>query len=363
MQIGIFAKICGTTITLLRHYDKAGVLIPDYIDRFTGYRYYSPDQVDTFVRINALKKAGFSLAEIKKILSSDTDSITPIFEKKKNELLETLENIEEAIKIMSKKSVNTNFSAAVLNEDTNIPFENDESLVGKWKIIGEFASKEVFLGDMAVENSDYHEKIKEIYFLPDGERYWIYGWSKGKLIIETGDCSAVNDFTVEKIDGRVLMFVSLKSYEYRQTGIPTTLVLEQLDNIHYTKDEISRKDDVSIPFADDEKILGKWCAFAYCRNMEAFDPDDSKLRTTNLFFSEAEFKSEGRMRAVYGKTTVENIESESWTRGFILKKINPTSCAYEIREIGGVEYLFIEWKSGDYIWGGFDPTYYVFVRG
>ena len=71
MQIGEFAKICGTKITVLRHYDKEGLLEPDYVDAFTGYRYYSDEQIPIFFRITALKKAGFSLVEIKKILASE----------------------------------------------------------------------------------------------------------------------------------------------------------------------------------------------------------------------------------------------------------------------------------------------------
>ncbi len=30
--------------------------------------------------------------------------------------------------------------------------------------------------------------------------------------------------------------------------------------------------------------------------------------------------------------------------------------------IDKTEYLFIEWKSGDYRWGGFDSDYYIFKR-
>ena len=57
MQIGEFAKICDTRISVLRHYDKEGLLVPDYVDHFTGYRYYSEEQKQLFVRITALKKA------------------------------------------------------------------------------------------------------------------------------------------------------------------------------------------------------------------------------------------------------------------------------------------------------------------
>ena len=60
MQIGAFAKLCGTKISVLRHYDKTGLLHPDYTDRFTGYRYYAKEQMADFLKISALKAAGFS---------------------------------------------------------------------------------------------------------------------------------------------------------------------------------------------------------------------------------------------------------------------------------------------------------------
>lgn len=69
MKIGEFAKMCGTKISVLRHYDKEKLLEPLYTDKFSGYRYYSPEQILAFYRINALKKAGFSLQEIREILS------------------------------------------------------------------------------------------------------------------------------------------------------------------------------------------------------------------------------------------------------------------------------------------------------
>ena len=85
MQIGEFAKICRTRISVLRHYDKQGLLVPAYTDRFTGYRYYTEEQIHIFKQIAALKLAGFSLSEIKLILvnvQSDMD-ILKLFERKK----------------------------------------------------------------------------------------------------------------------------------------------------------------------------------------------------------------------------------------------------------------------------------------
>ena len=38
MKIGEFAKLCGTRVSLLRHYDKIGLLSPAFTDVVTGYR-------------------------------------------------------------------------------------------------------------------------------------------------------------------------------------------------------------------------------------------------------------------------------------------------------------------------------------
>ena len=45
MKIGEFAKMCGTKISVLRHYDREKLLEPQYTDKFSGYRYYSSEQI------------------------------------------------------------------------------------------------------------------------------------------------------------------------------------------------------------------------------------------------------------------------------------------------------------------------------
>ena len=88
MKIGEFANYCGTKVSVLRHYDKEKLLIPERIDNFTGYRYYSPLQKTIFDRINALKNAGFTLHEIRKIISFSLseEEITQMFARKADEL-------------------------------------------------------------------------------------------------------------------------------------------------------------------------------------------------------------------------------------------------------------------------------------
>ncbi len=40
-KIGEMSKLCGLPVKTLRYYDQLGLLAPDRIDPFTGYRYYS----------------------------------------------------------------------------------------------------------------------------------------------------------------------------------------------------------------------------------------------------------------------------------------------------------------------------------
>lgn len=71
LSIGQFSKICQVSIKALRHYDKIALMEPCCIDEQTGYRYYSEDQLSTMLLIQRLKLYGFSLNEIKEILSCD----------------------------------------------------------------------------------------------------------------------------------------------------------------------------------------------------------------------------------------------------------------------------------------------------
>jgi DNA-binding transcriptional MerR regulator len=64
LKIGEFSRLSQTPVSTLRYYDDIGLLKPVSVDGFTGYRYYSADQLPTLNRITELKDLGLSLAEI-----------------------------------------------------------------------------------------------------------------------------------------------------------------------------------------------------------------------------------------------------------------------------------------------------------
>lgn len=50
--IGQVSKMCSISVQTLRYYDKVGILVPDYKDDGTGYRYYSFNNI---VKLHLLK--------------------------------------------------------------------------------------------------------------------------------------------------------------------------------------------------------------------------------------------------------------------------------------------------------------------
>ena len=51
-----------------------------------------------------------------------------------------------------------------------------------------------------------------------------------------------------------------------------------------------------------------------------------------------------------------------WTKGLVLYKQEKIASSYEIVTIDGKDYLFKEWKTGDYSFGGGRSYWYVFTR-
>jgi DNA-binding transcriptional MerR regulator len=63
IPIGRFSVVTRLSLKALRYYDEKGILVPKAKDPFTGYRYYTGDQIAVGVKISTLTGLGFSLEE------------------------------------------------------------------------------------------------------------------------------------------------------------------------------------------------------------------------------------------------------------------------------------------------------------
>ncbi len=70
--IGEAAEMVGMTSETLRHYDRIGLVKPCRRDEWTGYRFYSRQEIVRLNTIEALRCMDLSLNEIKKILEYDS---------------------------------------------------------------------------------------------------------------------------------------------------------------------------------------------------------------------------------------------------------------------------------------------------
>ncbi|MGX4688285.1 DNA polymerase III subunit beta family protein [Streptomyces sp. JNUCC 63] len=78
-SIGEMARDSGLSVSALRFYDRAGVLVPAWVDPVSGYRWYDPEQCDEARLLARLRRAGMPLSDIRLVLagwsSADTDLV------------------------------------------------------------------------------------------------------------------------------------------------------------------------------------------------------------------------------------------------------------------------------------------------
>ena len=74
------------TVKTLRLYEQKGLLQPDEVDEWTGYRYYNISQMQQLSTIRSLQGMGFSLAEIKEIF--DNNSTVPPLEQLEQKIVD-----------------------------------------------------------------------------------------------------------------------------------------------------------------------------------------------------------------------------------------------------------------------------------
>jgi DNA-binding transcriptional MerR regulator len=98
-RIGDFSRLSRVSVKALRFYDEVGLLKPTYVDRATGYRYYSAALLPRLNRILAFKELGFSLGEISHLLKGDlpADFVKGLLENRRAELELRIERERERL--------------------------------------------------------------------------------------------------------------------------------------------------------------------------------------------------------------------------------------------------------------------------
>ena len=94
-KIGEVAKMFHISMGTLRHYEREGLLKPEYVDEQTGYRYYSIKQFEVLNTIRYLRVLDLPLSEISDYLKNrDIDVISDKLMQQKKLILKKQQELE-----------------------------------------------------------------------------------------------------------------------------------------------------------------------------------------------------------------------------------------------------------------------------
>jgi len=228
----------------------------------------------------------------------------------------------------------------------DVAFVVDPEVLGGWRTVD-------FVKDPATFKPDHPQLqpeqffVKDFYFLPEGKTKISSAvtWTKG-LVLSHGDRTA-SRYEIQTIQGRTFLFMEWKSGDYTFFGKkPAYYVFEKDDRV--SPEQARRRDKTDFPFADEAALHGAWKTVDLVRTIQAFN---SKKTGRPQFFDGITFYADGTTSKSY-----------TWTKGLILHRKDETASRYEIRQIDGKEYLFFEFKNGDYVFAGREPKWFVLER-
>ena len=120
-KIGQMSKKVNLSIKTLRYYDKFGILKPSYVDKYTGYRYYTDEDVLKCEYIKLLKSLDYTLKEI----NDNKDGLSNYsISKKQEEIKKRIDELKIKYKLLNK--IKKQMSGPSIFDNINVEGDNNE---------------------------------------------------------------------------------------------------------------------------------------------------------------------------------------------------------------------------------------------
>lgn len=202
-KISEFSHLVRISPRMLRHYEKCGLLYPAEIDKFTGYRQYSAEQIPLAKNIVLLRDLGFSIDEMgdilprmddfaymNKVLRAKADSVQSVItaeQQKLARLLEMSDTMRKERTIMVYEVELKKIPAVkVLSLRGIIPQYNQEGIL--WEKLGRYIGENQIACHSDGYSTYFDEEYKESD--PDVEiaiPVYTLGTSSGEFIYKEYD--------------------------------------------------------------------------------------------------------------------------------------------------------------------------------
>lgn len=276
------------------------------------------------------------------------------------------------------------------HDSLDYTFTLDKDAVGHWEIVELVGTIEQFDPTALTRRKispphtyDFYEdgKMIESYMINTGARVSEkQDWTKGYVVVTEDIVSA---YEIKQFNGKTYMFYEWKNGDYTRIGEnPLYYVLEKTsdtpaptpdkkssasdtqDNsnkITVTKDSNGViRESMDYKFVPDKDVVGEWKTIGWYLTISDFNP--SHGYDGKLWWLGNSFYDDGIMHSHHINGSKDESDSR-YTKGYVFDFLGPDIIlSYEIKQIDGKTYMFMEWKSEDYISRGQKPSYYVFEK-
>ncbi len=158
LKIGDFSKLSRISIRMLRHYDDIGLLKPEEVDGFTGYRYYDEAQLLQAGRIQVLKNMGFGLAVIREIIEkyADAGEMERFLLIKRQEIEEEQQQIQQRLQLIDSTIDWLRKDGNIMGYDVNLKTIPERYVASVRKIIPSYENEGVLWEILMRETAHLH---------------------------------------------------------------------------------------------------------------------------------------------------------------------------------------------------------------
>jgi len=365
IKIGEMSKICNVSVQTLRYYDKIGLLKADKVEESSGYRYYSPEKVRTFQRIEYLKKTGLTLDEIKLYFNAPIKEQYRILEGKKQFLYDSIQKTRNKINKIDRLCEDSEMGLIPITEQIKkITFEDDPPVIGKWLYVGNMDPSGRFMGEEKLTKKDVYQKY--LYFLPGGAQVWTYFWTNGTIymILHAFNVIVPQRYQIFKHGDETYMRVDWIADKFVNTVSDDSVrVYLQIDTCVHTKSETYNfRDETDLPYRADPQVLGEWEAVDIISDPNEFTVNPKKWYNGKFWIVGLKFCENGICNKISTQGEHKYARGCKYTAGILIDEHAFWAQHYMIRSEGDTDYLIMEHKSGDYSYMGKVTCYYVFKR-
>jgi bla regulator protein blaR1 len=224
-------------------------------------------------------------------------------------------------------------------------FQNDPALVGHWRAVDYVQVPDQFQPGTRQWKGQLFLSL--LSFKPDGSTSGPWFWTRGQ-VYHPGD-KTLGAYEIREIGGRPYLFMAWMNGDVLFRGEkPSYYVFGRYEG--YDPMDSRMVDRLDYPFVDDPALPGLWKPVDLVDAPSGFIPGKRAWKDELMDF---------HIQVLPGGKTD---GPWTWTRGLLLHPGDKTAARYEIRSLGGRDYLFFELKNGNYIFLHENPRYYVMVR-